>query len=29
MIISDAKRTNAILRIAQKPPEDEWVTVRD
>lgn len=28
MIVATAKRTNAILRIAQLPPDDEWVTVR-
>lgn len=27
--ISEAKRTNAIERIAQQPPEDTWVTVRN
>lgn len=28
-IVSQAKRANAIEKIADKPPEDEWVTVRD
>lgn len=27
--ISEARRINAIERVAQKPPEDEWVTVRN
>lgn len=27
--ISQAKKANAIERVAQKPPEDIWVTVRD
>lgn len=27
--IKDAKRVNAILNIAAKPPEDEWVTIRN
>lgn len=26
--IADAKRTNAIEKVAEKPPEDEWVTCR-
>lgn len=26
--IREARRSNAIERIAQQPPEDEWVTVR-
>ena len=29
MAINKAKRTNAIQRIASKPPEDVWVTVRN
>lgn len=27
-IIADARRVNAIERVAQNPPEDTWVTVR-
>jgi len=27
--ISEAKKANAIERVAQRPPEDIWVTVRD
>jgi hypothetical protein len=26
--IREARRVNAILKIAEKPPEDEWITVR-
>lgn len=26
--IADAKRTNAIEKTAEKPPEDEWITCR-
>ncbi len=26
--IADAKRANAIEKVAEKPPEDEWVTCR-
>lgn len=28
MAIKEARRVNAILNIAAKPPEDEWVTIR-
>lgn len=28
LAVREARRTNAIERIAQQPPEDEWVTVR-
>jgi hypothetical protein len=27
-VIADAKRANAIEKVAEKPPEDEWVTCR-
>lgn len=27
-IIAEARRANAIEKVAEKPPEDEWVTVR-
>lgn len=27
-IIAEAKRANAIEKVAEKPPEDEWVTCR-
>ncbi|MCA9339377.1 MAG: hypothetical protein KDA17_00525 [Candidatus Saccharibacteria bacterium] len=27
--IAEAKRANAIERVAQRPPEDTWVTIRD
>ncbi len=27
--INEAKKANAIENVAQKPPEDEWVTVRN
>lgn len=29
LTIAEAKKANAIERVSQKPPEDEWVTVRD
>lgn len=28
MLIAEARKANAFENIAQKPPEDEWVTVR-
>lgn len=27
--LAEARRTNAIEKVAEKPPEDEWVTVRN
>ncbi len=27
-VIAEAKRSNAIEKVAEKPPEDEWVTCR-
>jgi len=27
--LAEAKRTNAIEKVAEKPPEDEWVTIRN
>ncbi len=29
MAIAEARRANAIERVAQRPPEDTWVTIRD
>jgi hypothetical protein len=28
-ILAQAKKANAIEKVAERPPEDEWITIRD